>query len=145
MIFTNSWFYPKKFVTNAGIPWSLPLNRDIFNDRWFKIGKGNLKICLIWCRRCLDIYLLIPLDAYMTRNPTENNFIIHWKLVTFNKLKVYNVSFRVTLNHMDMPLKCEIYIYIIFWIWPRIPKKLNFLSRKNYFHYYPHVLCLFLL
>ena len=34
LIFTNSWFYVKKFISNAVIPWSLLFFQDIFNDRF---------------------------------------------------------------------------------------------------------------
>ena len=33
LMFTNSWFYLKKFISNAVIPWSLPLTQNIFIDR----------------------------------------------------------------------------------------------------------------
>ena len=43
LMFTNSWFYLKKFISNAVIPWKLPLIQDIFIDRWLKIWKWNFK------------------------------------------------------------------------------------------------------
>ena len=43
LIFTNSWFYVKEFISNAVIPWSLQFFQDIFIDRWLKIRKWNLK------------------------------------------------------------------------------------------------------
>ena len=38
-----TYFYVKKFISNAVIPWSLPFFQDISIDRWFKIRKWNLK------------------------------------------------------------------------------------------------------
>ena len=35
-----------------------------------------LKLVLMKAMFCLLIYHLIPLDTYMTRNPTESNFFI---------------------------------------------------------------------
>ena len=86
-IFSNSWLYLKKFISNAIIHEVCNLFKIYLLINGLKLVNGIIKE--VGSNKsdvfAFLIHYLIPRDTYMTRNPTEKNFFICLKLVTFSK------------------------------------------------------------